>query len=613
MSDKKAGKSSPILSLSLIRQRMKSHLEILHEISGLNEKVESVEDLLTQAISILDSGWFSSQNISANIVFEDQKFMASSFSETNWELHSKAEVSPEVYIHFTLAHQTSKSYTENKPFLEEDQRLLDSLTTALASKIQSLRTQQELNENQKLVDKAYQLARIGTWEFDMINQKLHWSPLTKEVHGFDEDHVPDVDQTVNLFKEGYDRKIFAKAAYDAIEKEIPFDVELKIISGKGDERWMRATGEPEYKDGKCIRFYGISQNVTNRKQAEEHVRLSEQRFRSLVQEGSDIIGILDEDANFTYVSPTIKSVLGYMSSDLVGKNAFDFIHPEDSERLQEVLSSITSKKERIEIDPFRFRNKDGQWRWLETTVTDMRNDPAVGGLVANSRDVTDRKNQRQQLIESLAEKEALLAEIHHRVKNNLAVVVGLLQLQGTEDDGEEAVRLQDCVSRVQTMSQIHEQLYQSNNFSNLDFTENIHRLMKNIFKTFKSELNLEIDSNIQSTHLSINQAIPCSLIINEVLTNIMKHAFVGKSNGTISVNLSETRKNIIRIEIGDNGVGFPKDFIIEESDSLGMTLIGVISNQLNATYKFDSSDEGTTFMLEFEKSIPEHEKFSKSN
>ncbi len=505
-----------------------------------------------------------------------------------------------------LMYVNAESYSLSKPFLQEGQQLLDSITSVIASKIQNIRVQDELIENQNLVDNAYKLARIGTWEFDMINQKLYWSSLTKDVHGFDDDHTPDVEHTINLFKEGYDREVFSKAANNAIENEIPFDVELKIISGKGDERWIRATGEPEYKDGKCIRFYGISQNVTNRKQAEEHVKLSEQRFKSLVQEGSDLIAILDEDANYTYISPTIKSKLGFDTSELVGTNVFDFVHPKDSERLQEVLSYIKSSHDRIEIEPYRFKNSEGEWRWLETTVTDMRKEPAVGGLVANSRDVTDRKIEQQKLVESLAEKETLLAEVHHRVKNNLAVVIGLLQLQESDDpENKVAERLQDCVTRIQTMSQIHEQLYQSNNFSNLDFKENIQRLMENIFKTFKSELKLHIDSNIQLTHLTINQAIPCSLVINEVLTNTMKHAFVGKKEGTISVNLSENTEKIIRIEIRDNGVGFPKDFIVEESDSLGMTLIRVISNQLNAIHTFDSSTKGTVFVLEFEKTISE--------
>lgn len=159
------------------------------------------------------------------------------------------------------------------------------------------------------------------------------------------------------------------------------------------------------------------------------------------------------------------------------------------------------------------------------------------------------------------------------------------------------------VTRIQAMSQIHEQLYQSNNFSKLNFTENIQRLMDNILKTFKSDLELDIESDIQTTHLNINQAIPCSLIINEVLTNIMKHAFLGRSEGVISVRLTETTDNKIRIKISDNGVGLPEDFIMEESESLGMTLIDVISNQLKATYNFSSSSKGTVFTLEFKKSV----------
>jgi len=604
MSDKKDIKPDYDTSINVLRQRMETHLDIIHQISGINEKDLSVKNLLREAITILHTKWSEFGHTCAKALFDDQEFATSGFRETEWGQYSEAQVGTGKSIHLALMYLTADSYIESEPFLNEDQRLLNSLTAVLSSKIQNIRTQHKLDENQKIIDNAYKLAQIGTWEYDMISQELSWSTLTKEVHGFDEDHIPDVEHTINLFKAGYDREVFAKAASDAIEREIPFDIELKIISGKGDERWIRATGEPEYKNGKCIRFYGFSQNVTKRKQAEEYVQLSEQRFKSLVQEGADMIAILDTNANYTYMSSTVESVLGFSASELVGECAFDFIHAEDRKRLYDVLSFITSKTERIKIEPYRFKNSAGEWRWLETTITDMRNEPAVGGLVANSKDVTEREIQRQQLLDSLNEKETLLSEVHHRVKNNLAVVVGLLQLQGDESVGrEEAGKLQDCVNRIQTMSQIHEQLYQSSNFSKLNFAENIRRLMDNIFKTFKSDLELEIDTDIETIQLNINQAIPCSLIINEVLTNIMKHAFLGGSTGKVTIQLSE-RESIIRINIGDNGIGLPANYNVEESTSLGMTLITVLSAQLNARYKLESSASGTGFSLEFKKERP---------
>ncbi|MEX2632855.1 MAG: PAS domain S-box protein [Balneolales bacterium] len=461
----------------------------------------------------------------------------------------------------------------------------------------------EMEEKQDLLDKAYKLANIGTWEYDLKTQHLSWSTITKEVHGFGPEYVPDVESTVQLFKEGYNRDVFAQAVANALEHFKPFDVELKIISGQGDERWIRATGEPEFKEGVCIRFYGISQNVSNRKQAEEDIKYNEQRFKALVQDGSDLIAILDESANYLYVSPTSLKVLGIPAEYFIGKNAFTFIHTDDIQRVSDNLNELPMHNQ-THIEPFRFADKDGNWRWIESTVTNMMEDPAVRGLVVNSRDVTDQISNQQRLIISLKEKETLLAEIHHRVKNNLAVVSGLMQLQAFDEENNEVKgRLYDCVVRIKTMANIHEQLYQSESFSQLKLADNIRVLVSDIIETFQLEIPLDITYQCESVELNIVQAIPFSLIINEIITNILKHAFLGRNAGAIEITLLEhKKKNQIKLIIKDNGVGLPDDFSIADSSSLGLNLIYDLSDQLKAVNDFNSSEGGTIFTLQFEKS-----------
>ncbi|HET8865685.1 MAG TPA: PAS domain S-box protein [Gracilimonas sp.] len=458
----------------------------------------------------------------------------------------------------------------------------------------------EMQKKLLLLDKAYKLARIGTWEYDMINEKLHWSDMTKEIHGFGPDYQPDVESTVELFKEGYHRDTFAKAANDAIEKEIPFDVELKIISGRGDERWIRATGEPEYKNDVCIRFYGISQNVTSRRQAEEEIELNDRRFKAMMEHGMDMIAILDEEANYTFVSPTSVNVLNIPPEEFLGKNAFDFIHEDDKERLYKQFAELPEEQS-IQLTPFRFLDADGKWRWLEGTITNLIDDPAVKGYVINSRDVTERQIRQEEIIDSLKEKETLLAEIHHRVKNNLSVLTGLLQLQAASENNEEVLdRLFDSVARIQTMASIHEQLYQNNNFASIELGERLRLLVLNIQKSFRTETEVELDFQCEAVEVSIGQALPCSLITNEVITNIFKHAFTGNKEGKVKIQLSETNtKDVVKLVISDNGKGLPKEFDPGKSDSLGLTLIDMLAKQLLAEYKFDSDEKGTVFNLTF--------------
>ncbi|MDR8390139.1 PAS domain S-box protein [Aliifodinibius sp. S!AR15-10] len=587
--------------LQMLIERIKEQ-ECLYKISNLDEQILTIPELLTNAVNILPRGWQYNEVAEAKIEYNGEIFTTAGYKETSWSMSAETNIRRDCPLAVKISYLTQRPIHDEGPFLKEERNLINSVINHLSLKIDKILTKEEWDEKQELLDKAYKLARIGTWEFDMQTHHLHWSPVTKEVHGFGEDYEPDVESTINLFKKGIHREIFAKAAHDAIEHAEPFDVELKIISGKGDERWIRATGEPEFEDGTCTKFYGISQDVSDRRQAEEDLLLRERRFRSLVQDGSDLIAILDSEANYTYVSPTSESILGIPADQFIGTNAFDYIHDEDKLRLSGLISDLSTGK-RIYIPPYRFRDAEGNWRWIETTLTNMTKDPAVGGLIANSRDVTEQIHQQQQNLESLKEKETLLAEIHHRVKNNLAVVSGMMQLQATEEENDEIKdRLNDSIIRIKTMANIHEQLYQSNSFSKLAFAENIQALILNIKQTFQPQTDINIDFNCENIELNINQAIPCSLIVNEVITNIFKHAFLGREEGNIDINLSECEnQRSLHLSISDDGIGFPEDLDTTKSSSLGLNLINVLSDQLHASHHYKSTDNKTTFVIEFEK------------
>jgi PAS domain S-box-containing protein len=346
------------------------------------------------------------------------------------------------------------------------------------------------------------------------------------------------------------------------------------------------------------------QNILKDKleQSIDELKLSEQKFKALVQDGSDLIAILDEEANYKYVAPTADSVLGITAEEFIGTNALDYIHENDQERIASIISNL-GNGEQVEVAPFRFRDSNKDWRWIETIITNMLENPAVKGFVANSRDVTDHIERERKLRTSLKEKETLLAEIHHRVKNNLAVVSGMIQLQafGEEDDKLRA-KLYDSVSRIQTMGAIHELLYQSKSFAELDFDKMIRKLISEITSTFNSDVSLDKLFNLQSMHLNINQAIPCSLIVNEVVTNVLKHAFDERNKGILNTELSERNGTVI-LKIEDNGKGLPENFgQLQSGETLGLKLIDTLSEQLDAEYNYYPTENGgTKFTLHFEK------------
>ncbi len=216
-------------------------------------------------------------------------------------------------------------------------------------------------------------------------------------------------------------------------------------------------------------------------------------------------------------------------------------------------------------------------------------------------DISDRKRAEGEVLKSLKEKEVLLAEIHHRVKNNLAIVSGLLELQaGTMDSPEAKNFLQESQTRIKSIAMIHEKLYHSETLSNIEFDEYIVSLAKSIDNLYKN-VNKEIIvvTNAKKVLFNINQAIPCALLLNEILVNAYKHAFIEQDKGKILVELLENQDKVV-LTVRDDGIGFPDNFEINKSKSLGMTLIATLSKQLNAELDI-YNDHGAVISICFKK------------
>lgn len=329
------------------------------------------------------------------------------------------------------------------------------------------------------------------------------------------------------------------------------------------------------------------------------IKKSEQKFKALVQDGFDLIAVMDAEANYKYIAPTAKSVLGLDPDELIGTHVFDKIHPEDYERIAESLASLTHKGQ-VNVDPFRFRNKEGNWQWIESTVTNMLDNPAVEGFVANSKDVTEQITYQKELEESLTEKETLLAEIHHRVKNNLAIITSMMELQAMESENHELQRsLRIAQQRIQTIATIHELLYSAESLSYIDFGENISKLARSIENIYSQDNTITLGVDVEYIPMNINQAIPCALLVNEVVTNAYKHAFNEQEKGHIEIKLWE-KHDMISLKIADNGIGLNKNMHEETATSIGMTLINLLKQQLEADMEF-TIQNGTQFELRFKK------------
>jgi two-component sensor histidine kinase len=221
--------------------------------------------------------------------------------------------------------------------------------------------------------------------------------------------------------------------------------------------------------------------------------------------------------------------------------------------------------------------------------------------VAIARDMADRRHDETRLRASLQEKEVMLKEIHHRVKNNLQVISSLLSIQSTYlADPRDAQNFQESRDRIRTMALVHEKLYQSNDLASVDFGPYVERLATNLFRSYTgsgSRVNLHID--VKDICLDADQAVPCGLIVNELVTNALKYAFPGGRNGTVTVAVRQDNDHYMLI-VSDDGIGMRADFDMAETESLGLQLVNMLASQLDGTVAMDVSS-GTKFTIRFRK------------
>lgn len=227
------------------------------------------------------------------------------------------------------------------------------------------------------------------------------------------------------------------------------------------------------------------------------------------------------------------------------------------------------------------------------------------GSVAVASDISDRKKQEEEIRNSLKEKEVMLAEIHHRVKNNLAVISGLLQLQSFSADNKDVENaLSDSQMRIQSIALVHEMLYESESLAYIEYDRYVNDLLQAISSMhMNANQDIELTAEVEDISLTINQAIPCSLLLNELIVNAFKHAFTDRAEGQIKVEMQQKGEKI-SLKISDNGNGFEIEQF-DEADSLGATLIKTLSSQLGGDFEIleSSKSGGSVFHIEF---IQEH-------
>jgi PAS domain S-box-containing protein len=323
-------------------------------------------------------------------------------------------------------------------------------------------------------------------------------------------------------------------------------------------------------------------------------RAAEARFRGLLESAPDGIIVADEQGKIVIVNSQTERLFGYERDELIGEAAEKLVPA-----LPRDVQASPNPRPRGAGEQLTARTRDGREFPAEVSLSPLVTDE--GTLVISIvRDITERRRAEEMVRASLREKEALLREIHHRVKNNLQVTTSLLRLQAASvGDPRVAEIFSEAEDRIRSMALVHEKLYQSTNLSRIDLGDYIKSLGDLLIRSSAiARANVTLDVGGSQVFLGIDTAVPCGLIVNELLSNALKHAFPGSRPGRVAVHVDRLNGDV-SIRIDDDGVGLPVTFDAAQTGTLGMKLLQALVQQIDGEVTIESPGRGTSVKVTF--------------
>ena len=367
-------------------------------------------------------------------------------------------------------------------------------------------------------------------------------------------------------------------------------IQFNFITKKGEIIPVEIEGNASYdKNGHFKQTHCIIRDISNRQKMEEQLRNERDNLRNIFDTMVDGVYIVNEKLDIQYINPVLIKDFG----DYKGLKCYKYFYNRDERcpwcKYNEILEGKTVRwvKEFPKIEKI--------FDFIETPISNT--DGTISKLKI-FRDITDQKNAENEIKRQLLEKETILKEVHHRIKNNFSSIGNLLSLQIDSLSNQEAISaLQDAIGRIQSMKILYEKLLITSEYNVTSIKEYLLNLLEEIFNLFPNSKNITVDNKIDDFQLDSKQLVPVGIIVNELITNILKHAFPGKDSGIIKV-LLDNKSGKINLSISDNGIGLPEGFELDKQTGFGLMLVKMLSEQLNGTFSIENYN-GTKSTLEF--------------
>lgn len=480
--------------------------------------------------------------------------------------------------------------------------------TILTDVTRSHRAQEQVEQHQAKLRALFESSEHMFWTVDrslkLTSYNVGYGDMIERLHGKRPEINLDPSKPRSLFADP-DYHAWWETKYNVAlgGKAIRFETDREDVNGE------RVCNEiflsPVFgADGNVVEVFGVGHEVTEQKLAEDLVRKQAARLKAIFENAANVmIWTLDRNFritsfndHFQYITERHMGLHFEYGDDFIAIMRERLVNGPNDPVVAKYRSGVKGVPQQFEVELF---GHTGKRLWVETFLNPIDVDGEVSELSCMAYGITDRKEAELQLRQSLGEKEVLLKEVHHRVKNNLQVISSILSLQTAHVDGDQRILelLRVSRDRIRSMSFIHESLYQNKDFSSIDMATYIDGLSRNLVMSYSLSGKVTLERDLQKTELVLDQAIPCGLILNELISNALKHAFPNGKEGRVHIGLS-TEENEIRITVSDNGTGLAEGFDTERDGNLGLELVHTLVEQLDGRLEV-SSGQGVTYLLTF--------------
>lgn len=380
-------------------------------------------------------------------------------------------------------------------------------------------------------------------------------------------------------------------------------IENRVVVG-GEVRWTQWANRAFFDEqGNLCEFQAVGRDIHKLKQAEEALEQSNRHFRAIFNTMFQFIGLLAPEGILLEANQTALDFGGLTREEVINQPFWEArwwsISSETQAQLKAAIAqAATGQFIRYEVDVSGTGDTVATIDFSLKPIHDETGKVVL--LIPEGRDISEQKRTAEQVKASLKEKEVLLKEIHHRVKNNLGVVDGLLQMQARRSQNSEVIEaLTESQNRIASIALVHEKLYDSNNLANIDFVQYISDLTAHLFDSYNTHLNqVKLTTQVNAILLDIDTAIPCGLIINELVSNALKYAFPNTRMGEIHVTFQQNQDQTLTLTVADNGIGLPEDFTLKQTKTLGINLVKGLVRQIRGTLEIKNKP-GTTAIITF--------------